>query len=148
MGLQDRLRDDLKVALRGRDACRLSIIRVLLAECKNEEIARLHALDDGETIDVLKREARHRKESIEAFEAGKRPDLVAQEQASLAIINEYLPEAMSRDAIVVAAREAIAATGASGPKDKGKVMAKLMPVVKGKADGKDVSDVVSELLGA
>jgi uncharacterized protein YqeY len=148
MGLQDKLRDDLKVALRGRDACRLSIVRVLLAECKNEQIARMHALDESETVEVLKREARRRKESIEAFQAGKRPDLVAQEQATLAIINEYLPEQMSRDSLVAAAREAIAAAGASGPKDKGKVMAKLMPVVKGKADGKDVSDVVSQLLGA
>ncbi len=148
MGLQERLRDDLKVALRGRDACRLSIIRVLLAECRNDEIARMHPLDEAESVEVLKREARRRKESIEAFQAGNRHDLVAQEQAALAVINEYLPESMSREAIVTVAREIITAVGASGPKDKGKVMAKLMPVVKGKADGKDVSDVVNELLGA
>ncbi len=148
MGLQEKLRDDLKVALRGRDAPRLSIIRVLLAECKNDEKARMHLLDEAETIEVLKHEARRRKESIEAFQAGNRPDLVAEEQVALAFINEYLPEPMSREAILVAAREAIAATGASGPKDKGRVMSKLMPLVKGKADGKDVSDVVSELLGA
>ncbi len=148
MGLQEKLRDDLKVALRAHDAPRLSIIRVLLAECKNGEKACMHLLDESETIEVLKHEAKRRKESIEAFQAGKRPDLVAEEEAALAVINEYLPEPMSREAIVIAAREVIAATGASGPKDKGRVMSKLMPLVKGKADGKDVSDVVSELLGA
>ncbi len=146
MGLQDSLRDDLKLALRQRDSCRLSILRVLLAECRNEEKARMRALDDTEVIDVLSREARRRGESIDAFRAGNRSDLVAAEEAALAVIKEYLPAQMTREEIVQAARDAIAAVGAHGPKDKGKVMSHLMPMVKGKADGKEVNEVVTELL--
>ena len=146
MSLQDRFRDDLKVALKQRDSCRLSIVRILIAECRNEEKAKMHALDDAGVIDVLSREARKRKESIDAFGAGGRPDLVTEEEAALAIITEYLPEQMGREELVAVAREAVAAVGATGPRDKGRVMSQLMPKVKGKASGKDVGDVVTELL--
>ncbi len=148
MSLQDSLREDLKLALRQKDAVRLSIVRVLLAECKNEEKAKLRALDEGEVLDVFSREAKRRAESIEAFRTGSRPDLVSQEEAALAIIKQYLPTPMSRDEIVQAARETISVVGATGPKDKGKVMSHLMPAVKGKADGKEVNEVVSELLSS
>jgi len=148
MGLQDRLRDDLKFALRQQEAHRLLIIRVLLAECRNEEKAKMHALNEGEVIEVLSREARRRNESIEAFRAGKRADLVQEQEAALAIIKEYLPAPMSRDELVTLAREAVAAVGASSLKDKGKVMSHLMPMVKGKAEGKDVNEVVTGLLSA
>lgn len=148
MSLQDRLRDDLKLALKSRDECKLSVVRVLLAECKNEEKARMHLLDDGEVVDVIGREAKRRKESIEAFQAGKRPDLVANEEAALKIITTYLPEQMSRDEVVGVVREVLEATQAAGPKDKGRVMSQLMPRVKGKADGKMVNEIVTELLGS
>jgi uncharacterized protein len=148
MGLQETLREDLKRALRQHDACRLSIIRVLLAECRNEEKARMHALDEGEVIEVFGREARRRNESIDAFRAGNRPDLVSEQEAALAIIKEYLPAPMSRDEVVALAREAIASVGATSLKDKGKVMSHLMPAVRGKADGKDVNEVVTGLLSA
>ena len=148
MGLQERLRDDLKLALRQQDACRLSIVRVLLAECRNEEKARMHALDEGEVIDVLAREARRRNESIEAFRSGNRPDLVQEQEAALSIVREYLPAQMTRDELEKLAREAISTVGASSIKDKGKVMSHLMPMVKGKAEGKDVSEVVTGLLSA
>lgn len=148
MGLQDRLRDDLKLALRQQDACRLLIIRVLLAECRNAEKAKMHALDEGEVIDVLSREARQRNESIEAFRAGKRADLVQEQEAALAIIKEYLPAQMSREELVAIARDSVAAAGASGPSDKGRVMSHIMPLVKGKAEGKVVNEVVTELLSA
>ena len=147
MGLQDKLREDLKLALRQQDACRLSIIRVMLAECRNEEKARMHdPLSEGEVIDVLSREARRRNESIDAFRAGNRPDLVQEQEAALAVVREYLPAQMSRDELVKLAREAVVAVGASGLKDKGKVMSHLMPMVKGKAEGKDVNEVVMGLL--
>jgi len=146
MALQERLREDLKVALRGHDACRVSIIRVLLAECRNEEKARMKPLDDAAVIDVLSREAKRRKESIEAFNAGKRSDLVAQEEAALAVVQEYLPEQMGREELVKVVREAIDVTGAQSPKDRGKVMARVMPQVKGRASGKDVGEIVGELL--
>ncbi len=146
MGVQDRLREDLKVALRERNSERLSIIRVLLAECKNAEIARMHALDDAEVIEVLSREAKRRVESIDAFRSGGRSDLVTCEEEALAVIKEYLPAQMSRDEVVRLARESITVVGATGPKDKGKVMSHLMPSVKGKADGKEVNEIVTEML--
>ncbi len=148
MGLQAKLRDDLKVALREKDSERLSIIRVLLAECKNAEIARMHALDDTEVIEVLSREAKRRVESIDAFRSGGRSDLVTCEEKALAVIKEYLPAQMSREEVVQLAHESVAAVGATGPKDKGKVMSHLMPSVKGKADGKEVNEVVTELLAS
>ncbi len=149
MGLQDKLREDLKLALRQQDACRLLIVRVLLAECRNEEKARMHApLTEDETVEVLSREARRRNESIDAFRAGNRPDLVQEQEAALTIIKEYLPAQMSRDELVAIAREAVAAVGATSLKDKGKVMAHLMPLVRGKAEGKDVNEVVTALLSA
>ncbi len=148
MGLQERLRDDLKVALRQKDSCRLSILRVLLAECRNEEKARMRALDEAEIIEVLSREVKRRGESIEAFRSGVRPDLLTGEEAALAVIKEYLPAQMSRDEILQAAREAVASVGATDPKDKGKVMSHLMPAVKGKAEGKEVNEVVTELLSS
>jgi uncharacterized protein YqeY len=148
MSLQDRLRDDLKLALKSKDVCKLSVVRVLLAECKNEEKARMHLLDDGEVVDVIGREAKRRKESIEAFQAGKRPDLVANEEAALKIITTYLPEQMSRDEVLAVVCEVVGATQAAGPKDKGRVMSQLMPMVKGKADGKMVNEIVTELLGS
>ena len=141
MGLQDQLREDLKLALRQHNACRLSIIRVLLAECRNSEKALMRApLTEVEVLDVLSREAKRRNESIDAFRAGNRLDLVSEQEAALAVIKEYLPEQMGHDAIVSLSREAIAAVGATGMKDKGKVMAHLMPSVKGKADGKEVNE--------
>jgi uncharacterized protein YqeY len=148
MGLQDKLRDDLKLALRQREAGRLLIIRVLLAECRNEEKARMHLLDEAETIEVLGREARRRNESIDAFRAGHRPDLVSEQEAALAIIKEYLPAPMSHDEVMALAKAAIASVGASSLKDKGKVMSHLMPAVRGKADGKDVNEIVTGLLSA
>jgi len=148
MSLQDRLRDDLKLALKSKDECKLSVVRVLLAECKNEEKARMHALDDGEVVEVIGREAKRRKESIEAFQAGNRSDLVANEEAALKIITTYLPEQMGRDEVVIIVQEVVEATGAAGPKDKGRVMSQLMPRVKGKADGKMVNEIVTELLAS
>ena len=148
MSLQDRLRDDLKLALKSKDECKLSVVRVLLAECKNEEKARMRVLDDVEAVEVIGREAKRRKESIEAFRAGNRADLVANEEAALKIITTYLPEQMGRDEVVDIVREVVEATGAAGPKDKGRVMSQLMPRVKGKADGKMVNEIVTELLGS
>ena len=146
MALQERLRDDLKVALKGHDASRVSILRILLAECRNEEKARMKPLDDAAVIDVLGREAKRRKESIEAFQSGNRTDLVSQEQVSLSVIEQYLPEQMSRDEIAAVVRDAIAASGAQSPKDRGKVMAYVMPQVKGRASGKDVGEIAGEML--
>ena len=148
MTLQERLTADLKQALKGGDTTRRSAIRLVIAGVKNAEIAKGAPLDDAGIIDVIAREVKQRRESIAEFSKGNRQDLVAKEEAELAILFEYLPQQMSREEIVEAARGAMEQVGARGPGDKGKVMSQLMPQLKGRADGREVSDVVSELLAA
>jgi len=144
--VQQKLQDDLKHALKSGDKIRLAVLRMALTGVKNAEIEQRNSLSEGEVLAVIAKEAKRRKESIEAFEKGNRQDLVAQEKAELAILQEYLPQQMSRDEITVEARKVITETGANSQKDKGKVMSKLVNQLKGKADGQQISEVVSELL--
>lgn len=146
MTLKDKIRAALKESLKRQEKTQLSTLRLLLSEINNAEIAEQKPLDDSKVLDVIAREAKRRKESIEAFKLGKRDDLVAQEEAELKVLMGYLPRQMSREEIIAAARQVVEAVGAKGPSDKGKVMSQLMPQLKGKVDGKEVSDVVSQLL--
>ncbi len=146
MSLQEKLRADLKQAMKGGDNSRRSSIRLVLAGVKNAEIDKGAPLDDSGVIDVISREVKRHRESIAEFSKGNRQDLVAKEEAELAILLEYLPPQMSREEIKQAARKAIEQVGARGPGDKGKVMSQLMPQLKGKAEGREINDVVSELL--
>ena len=125
---------------------RRDTLRFCLAAIHNEEVAKRRDLSDDELTAVLSKQAKMRRESIEAFTKGARDDLVAKESAELAIIEGYLPQQMSRDEVAVLARAAIAETGATGPGGQGKVMQKLMPQVKGRAEGKAVAEVVGSLL--
>lgn len=111
-------------------------------------IARQVTMTDDDIRGVIAREIKQRKESVEAYTQANRPDLAAKEDAEMAILKAYLPEQMGRDEIVSLVRRIIAETGAQGPRDKNKVMPKLMPLVKGKADGQEVNAVVTELLGS
>lgn len=148
MTLAQKIRTDLEQAIRQTDKVRCSALRLVLAGIKNAEIAQQKTLDDSGILGVIEKEAKQRRESIEAFEQGNRQDLVAQEKAELAILLEYLPEQMSREEIVAAAHKVVNELGATGPRDKGKVMSQLMPQLKGRAQGQEVSDVVSELLSS
>jgi uncharacterized protein YqeY len=148
MVLKDRIQEALKIAVKRQQKVEVSTLRLLLSEIRYAEIAQQKPADDNKVLDVISREVKRRRESIEAFRKGNRDDLVAQEEAEMAVLLSYLPEQMTRDEIMAAAREAIDAAGASGPADKGRVMAQLMPLVKGKADGGQVSEVVSEMLAA
>jgi hypothetical protein len=132
--------------MRGGDEVRRSVIRLVMAAIKNAEIARQAALDDTDILGIIAKEVRQRRESIEAFRLGNRHDLVAQEEAELAILNEYLPQQMTREEIIVAARRVIDEIGAQGAADKGKVMPKLIAQLKGRADGREINAVVTELL--
>ncbi|HEY55813.1 MAG TPA: GatB/YqeY domain-containing protein [Dehalococcoidia bacterium] len=147
-GLKEKLETELKQALRAKDAIRLSVIRLALAAIKNAEIARRAALDDSDILGVIAKEARQRQESIEAFKQGNRPDLVAREEAELAILQEYLPAPATREEIMAEARRLIAEVGAQGPRDKGKVIPQLIAKFKGKAEGKEINAAVTELLGS
>jgi len=146
--LKDKIQDALKGALKQQRGVEVSTLRLLLSEIKYAEIAQQKPADDSRVLDVIAREVKRRRESIEAFKKGNRGDLVAQEEAELAVLMSYLPKQMSREEVVAVARQAMDVVGAKGPSDKGKVMAQLMPQLKGKADGREVSEIVSELLTA
>src|SRR4030043_129313 len=148
MALEEKIRTDLEQALRKNDKLRCSVLRLALSSMRNAEIAQQKTLDDSGILIVIDKEAKMRRESIEAFEKGNRPDLVAKETAELAILLEYLPEQMTREEIIATARKVISELGATSPKDKGKVMSQLMPQLRGRAQGQEVSDVVSELLSS
>jgi len=148
MTLKDSIQEALRGALKRQQKVEVSTLRLVLSEIKNAEIAQQKPADDNKVLDVIAREVKRRRESIEAFKKGNRSDLVAQEEAELAVLMSYLPEQMSRAEIMAAARQAVDAVGAKGPSDKGRVMGQLMPQLKGKADGKEVSEIVSELLAA
>jgi len=148
MTLKDNIQEALKKALKKQQKVEVSTLRLLLSEIKNAEIAQQKPADDNKVLDVVGREVKRRRESIEAFKQGNRSDLVAQEEAELAILMSYLPAQIGREEIIATARQVIDAVGAKGPSDKGKVMSQLMPQLKGKADGKEVNDIVAELLAA
>ena len=146
MTLKERLNDDLKDAMRSRDALRRNTIRLLLSAIGYEEIARRGDLDDDAVTQVLTKQAQQRRDSIEAYTKGGRSDLVAQEEAELAIVSAYLPSPLSAEEISAIVDAAIADAGASGPQDMGKVMGRVMPQVRGRADGRQVSALVNQRL--
>jgi uncharacterized protein len=148
MSLDQKIRTDLEQSMRKKDQLRCSVLRLALSGIRNAEIAQQKTLDDDGILAVIDKEAKMRRESIEAFEKGNRQDLVDKEKAELAILLEYLPEQMTREQIVAAARKVINEVGASSQKDKGKVMSQLMPQLRGKAQGQEVSEVVNELLSS
>lgn len=145
--LQKRMTEELKQAMKSGDTVKRDTLRMLISSVKYAEIAKLAALTDADVLGVISKDVKRHHESIDAFKKGNRADLVAKETAEMAILQSYLPRQMSRDEIATAAKEVIAAVGAKGPSDKGKVMQQLMPKLKGKADGQEINDAVTELLG-
>ncbi len=144
--LKQKLTNDLKQAMRGGDKVRRSVIRLVMAAIKNAEISKQATLDDSDILGIIAKEVRQHQESIEAFKQGNRDDLVAKEEAELAVLKEYLPRQMTRDEIITEARQVIEEMGAQGLGDKGKVMPRLIAQLKGKADGREINAVVTELL--
>ena len=138
---------DLKQAMKGGDTVKRSVLRLLMASINNAEKAKQAALENPDILGIIAKEVKQHQESIESFKQGNRSDLVAKEEEELAILQTYLPEQMTREAIVEEAKKVIAAVGAQGPGDKGKVMQQLIPGLKGRADGKEINAVVTELLG-
>ena len=132
--------------MKARDEARRDTIRFALAAIQNEEVAKRGDLDDPAIEAVLRKQTKMRRESIEAFTKGGRDELAKKESAELAILESYLPKQLDEATVRDRAQRVIAETGATGPKEQGKVMQKLMAELKGQADGGLVSRVVGELL--
>ena len=146
MGLKDRLRQDMQKAAKGRESLALSALRMALAEIKNKEIEARGEISDDAIEKTLSSMIKRRRESIELYVKGNRPELAEKEEAEIAVLSAYLPKGISEAEVEALAREAVAAAGAKGPADIGKVMKVLMPKVGGRADGKLVNEVVRRLL--
>lgn len=146
MSLKARITDDMKTAMKAKDAPRLATIRLLLAAIKQKEIDERRELDDDATVAVIEKLTKQRKDSVSQYEAAGRQDLADAEQFEIAVLAAYLPEKMSPAEIAAAIAEAIAETGAKGPADMGRLMTALKPRLAGKADMSEVSKQVKAAL--
>ena len=149
MSLKEKLANDMKEAMKAREAGkeRLSVIRLVRGAIRQIEIDQRVELDDEGVLAVISKEVKQRRDSIEEFKKGGREDLIAQNEADIAILMEYLPAQLTEAEVKALVDEAVAAVGAKDPKDMGKVMKELMPKVKGKADGKLVNQLVKAAIG-
>ena len=155
MALKVQLSEDLKSAMRGGDAVRRDVLRSLLTAISNTEIARVNVKDasatrsdlaDADVLDVVQKQAKQRRESIVEYRNGKRDDLADREESELNILMAYLPQQLGRDEIVAEVQKVIAETGATSAADKSKVMPVVIARLKGRADGRAINEVVTELL--
>jgi len=150
VSLRERLDEELKAAMKSSDAMRRDSLRMVLAAVQKAEKETTHGrpLSDDEMIGVLTRELKIRHESLDTFRAGGRDDLAANEEAAIAVVSEFMPQQLSEAELRALVDQAIAETGAATPRDMGKVMGWLSPKTRGKADGKAVSQLVTQLLAA
>jgi len=152
MSIRERLTSDIKSAMKSRDSLRLGCLRMLKSRLQEKEVAARgsegadYEITDEDVLQVFSTYAKQRRDSIDAYREGGRDDLADKEQAELAIVEEYLPQQLGADEIRELVREAIAESGASSPKDMGAVMKAVMPKTQGRADGKQVNQIVRELL--
>ena len=151
MGLREQLTDDLKQAMRQRDETRKRTIRSVIAATKQAETeldssGRRVSLSENDLLALVAKQAKQRQDSIAEYQKGGRQDLVAEEEAELAILQTYLPQQLGRAEIEAEARQVIDEVGATGPADLGSVMKPLMGRLRGRADGKLVNEIVRELL--
>lgn len=147
--LFDRIQADLKQAMLTKDALRTSVLRLFVSAARYYQVEKsLPALGNEDVIQVLKRQAKQRRDSIESFAAANRTDLAEKERQELAILESYLPQQLSETEIVALVKIAISETGATSKAQAGLVMKSVMPKLQGRADGKVVSQIVMKLLGA
>jgi hypothetical protein len=146
MSLKERITDDMKAAMKAKDADRLSTIRMLLAACKQREVDERIVLDDAAVIGIVDKLIKQRKDSIAAFQAAARDDLVAKETAEVAVLQAYLPQRLSAEEVTAAVAALVAELGAAGPGDMGKVMAAAKARLAGSADMALVSSAVKQAL--
>jgi uncharacterized protein YqeY len=146
MSLKEQITDDMKAAMRAKEAGKLSTIRLLIAEIKRKEVDERIELDDAQTVAIVEKMIKQRKDSISQFEAGNRPDLADIEKAELAVLVAYMPAGLSDEEVAAEVAAAVAASGAAGPQDMGKVMAIVKPKLAGRADMTVVSSLVKKAL--
>ncbi|PWV95405.1 hypothetical protein DFQ01_1277 [Paenibacillus cellulosilyticus] len=146
MNLSERLNDDMKQAMKNQDKFKLTTIRMIRASIKNAEIDLKRPLEDSEVLDILSREIKQRKDSLQEFNKAGREDLAKDVAAEIDIIGVYLPEQLTEEEIKSIVLQTIQETGASSKAEMGKVMTALMPKVKGRADGKLVNTIVQQSL--
>jgi uncharacterized protein YqeY len=148
MSLKAQITEDMKAAMRAKESARLATIRLILAEIKRKEVDEQIELDDSQTLAIVEKMIKQRKDSITQFEAGGRADLADIEKAELAILSTYMPAGLSDEEIAAEVAAAVASTGAAGPQDMGKVMGVLKPKLAGRADMTVVSGLVKKALTA
>jgi uncharacterized protein YqeY len=146
VSLKERIQTELTASMRSGEALRRDVLRMVTSAAYNLEKRQQKPLSDDDLVGVLGREVKTRRESVEAFRKGGREDLATKEEAEIAIIQEFLPQALSEDELRSLVDEAIAATGASSARDMGKAMGWLAPRTRGRADGKHVSELVAAAL--
>jgi uncharacterized protein YqeY len=146
VSLKERITDDMKAAMRAKDAERLTTIRMLLAACKQREVDERNELDDAAVIGLVDKLIKQRKDSVAAFEQGGRADLAAKEGAEIKVLEAYLPQRLSADEVAAAVATIVATLGAAGPGDMGKVMGAAKAQLAGKADMASVSAAVKQAL--
>ncbi|HEY2344652.1 MAG TPA: GatB/YqeY domain-containing protein [Xanthomonadaceae bacterium] len=146
MSLKAQLTEDMKAAMKSGEKDRLGVIRLIKADIQRREVDERIVLDDAQTLAVLEKMLKQRKDSVSQYEAAGREDLAAVERAEIAIIQAYLPQQMSADELASEIAAAIAASGAAGPQDMGKVMAVLKPRIAGRADMGQASAMVKQKL--
>ncbi len=146
MTLKERITDDMKTAMRAKDSARLLTIRGLLAACKQREVDERIELDDAAVVAIVDKLVKQRKDSIQQFTAGIRPDLVEKEAAELSVLESYLPQRMDADAVAAEVSAIVAELGAKGPGDMGKVMGAVKAKLAGKSDMALVSAAVKKAL--
>ena len=144
--LSDQIRADLTESMKARSAERTSVLRMLQAAIKNEQINLQHELADEEVMTVIRKAVKQRLDSIEQYTKGNRPDLAAKEQSELEILKTYMPPELTDEEIESGVREIVASTGAQSKKDMGKVMKEATARYKGRVDGKKIQELVSRLL--
>ena len=146
MSLLTTLNDDIKTAMKAKDKETLAVLRMLKTAIQNDQIKAGRELNGEEELTVLSREMKQRKDSLSEIEKAGRDDLVEQVKVEIAIVEKYMPQQLTEEEIRQLVQEVMTQTGATSPKDFGKVMGAMMPKVKGKADGNQVNAIVKELL--
>ena len=146
MALREQLESDIKDSMRSRNQSRLETLRFLKSQIQLVEKNQLKELDEAGLLDVVAKQVKERRESLTMFEQGNRSDLAERESIALEILQEYLPEQLSQDELTNLIKKVIEEVGATTSSDKGKIMGRLMPQIKGKADGTQVNTIVTELL--